>query len=639
MRTRSLTVFVILIIILTLAGSASTAAERGFERQSFAVTLYNTADLLDSLLTTPYTTPIDFRLECFGEPFPSLGCELIAELADGANWSARWQGTLIVPSDGDYTFRFANVDDGARLILDGNEIVDNGWYFPNPNQRPSPQVVSLTAGEHDIIIHYEQRVPGAASLQVRWAGPTFADEVIPMAGPPPFTTSLYMTNEILTDDLAGLDHEKLNELGCLAALQVKHGNALVILDFGDPAKMETGSDSVEYGTILVFTGPFVSTTEIFGAAQDFIRGFQDCSASFPTAHLTLAIGTNNSGIVFNAGQDAIEHGKAWGNLVNDVHDWIVDEGYARRVSVAAASDIEKFGNRDPNISDADRCRLQQPYGHCTEPEAVRQWLEQYLQATAENKLRFYNYGACENCSSAFPLEPGVDDWYRAEYVHLSWDAEPGRVYPIPEIYGPSDAHAVQWRNLMRFALEQQTGNEQYRRSVFIPGTLTQCRIINPFAEPVVCTNINTNKPVAGWQQMYDALSADTTTAYAASLLIWSTDIINLNAYKPIVVSIDVPRHDTAIPYLIELSQNYPNPFNPETVIRFELPEALPVRLTIYNLVGQAIRRLVTDTMPAGVYQITWNGRDDSGRQVASGVYLYRIQAGDFNGVKKLMLLR
>ena len=639
MRTKSLTVFVILINIISPASSESKAEERGFKRQNFAATFYNSADLLDSLLTTPYMTRIDFRLECFGEPSPNPGCKLINELADGANWSARWQGSLIVSSEGDYTFSFANVDDGARVILDGNEIMDNGWYFPNPDQRPSSQIVSLTAGEHDIIIHYEQRFPGAASLQVRWAGPNFADEVIPMAGSLPFTTSLYMTNEILTNDQAELDHAKLNELGCFAALQVRNGNALVILDFGDPAKMATDSGNVEYGTILVFTGPFISTAEISSAAQDFIRGFQDCSAEFPTAHLTLAIGTNNSGIVFNSGQDAIEHGKAWGNLVNDIHDWIVNEGYARRVSVAAASDIEKFGNRDPNIPDADRCRLQQPYGHCTEPEAVRQWLNQYLQATAENNIHFYNYGACENCSSAFPLEPGVDDWYRDEYVHLSWDAEPGRIYPIPEIYGPSEAHAIQWRNLMKFALEQREGDEEYRGSVFIPGTLTQCRIINPFEEPVVCTNSNTNEPITGWQQMYDALSADTTTAYAASLLIWSTDIINLNVYEPIVVSVDLPPHDTASFHSIELSQNFPNPVNPETVIRFELPEASAVRLTIYNLVGQTIRTLLNETIPAGVYQITWNGRDDTRRQVASGVYLYRIQAGDFNSVKKLTLLR
>ncbi len=474
---------------------------------------------------------------------------------------------------------------------------------------------------------------------MRWAGPGFDDEVIPIVGPPPFTTSLYMTDEILTDDLSEIDHQKLNELGCFAALQVKNGSGLVILDFGDPAKMETETGDFEYGTFLVFTGPFVSTAEISSAVQDFIRGFQDCSAEFPAANLTLAIGTNNSGIVFNPGDDAIEHGKAWGNLANEIHDWIANEGYDRSVTVAAASDIEKFGNRDPNIPDADRCRLQQPYGHCTEPDAARQWLNEYLQATVDNNLHFYNYGACENCGSAFPIEPGVDDWYRDEYVYLSWDAEPGRVYPIPEIYGPSNVHAGQWRDLMKYAIEQQTGNKVSRSSVFVPGTLTQCRIINPFEEPIICTTNNTNEPLAGWQQMYDALSADTATAYAASLLLWSTDIINTSVYKPIVVSVDLPPGDTDIPAALDLSQNFPNPFNADTEISFELPSTNHVIITVFNIMGQRIRTLTEREYGIGYHKIRWDGKDDIGNLVSSGIYIYRIRAGNFSEVRKMILLR
>ncbi len=88
-----------------------------------------------------------------------------------------------------------------------------------------------------------------------------------------------------------------------------------------------------------------------------------------------------------------------------------------------------------------------------------------------------------------------------------------------------------------------------------------------------------------------------------------------------------------------LHQNYPNPFNPETTIRYELPEPTEVVMIIYNLRGQLVRELVNQQMEAGFHEIVWDARDDTGRSMSSGVYLYRIQAGSFTEVRKLMLLR
>lgn len=96
---------------------------------------------------------------------------------------------------------------------------------------------------------------------------------------------------------------------------------------------------------------------------------------------------------------------------------------------------------------------------------------------------------------------------------------------------------------------------------------------------------------------------------------------------------------TGIPEEFALQQNYPNPFNPETTIRFELPQASDVNLIIYNLQGQLVRKLVSETREAGFHEIVWDARDDVGRSMPSGVYLYRIQAGAFMEVRKLMLLR
>jgi polyhydroxybutyrate depolymerase len=88
-----------------------------------------------------------------------------------------------------------------------------------------------------------------------------------------------------------------------------------------------------------------------------------------------------------------------------------------------------------------------------------------------------------------------------------------------------------------------------------------------------------------------------------------------------------------------LSQNYPNPFNPETVIEYQLPRAADVEISIFNLQGQKIATLVQDYRTAGSHKIIWDGKDKSGQQVASGVYLYQLKTGKFMEMKKMMLLR
>lgn len=87
-----------------------------------------------------------------------------------------------------------------------------------------------------------------------------------------------------------------------------------------------------------------------------------------------------------------------------------------------------------------------------------------------------------------------------------------------------------------------------------------------------------------------------------------------------------------------LTQNYPNPFNPETTIRFELPEAGETKLTIYNITGQVIRILVNEYRQAGRFEVSWNGKNDSGKNVPSGLYIYKLEAGKRITISKKMLL-
>ena len=94
------------------------------------------------------------------------------------------------------------------------------------------------------------------------------------------------------------------------------------------------------------------------------------------------------------------------------------------------------------------------------------------------------------------------------------------------------------------------------------------------------------------------------------------------------------------PEVFSLVDNYPNPFNPATTIRYELPQAADVELTVYNVVGQPVRTLVAESQSAGRYVMEWDATDDSGYKVSSGMYFYRLQAGDaFLQVKKMLLLK
>lgn len=97
--------------------------------------------------------------------------------------------------------------------------------------------------------------------------------------------------------------------------------------------------------------------------------------------------------------------------------------------------------------------------------------------------------------------------------------------------------------------------------------------------------------------------------------------------------------DPSIPTVYSLSRNFPNPFNPETTLRYALPKSSDVSLVVYNLMGQEIMRWDEDAQPPGYYQKIWNGRNRSGSPVASGVYIYRLVAGDFIETKKMVLLK
>ena len=111
---------------------------------------------------------------------------------------------------------------------------------------------------------------------------------------------------------------------------------------------------------------------------------------------------------------------------------------------------------------------------------------------------------------------------------------------------------------------------------------------------------------------------------------------SLYAFNPYGDASDVENEKSEIqfPYMYQLSQNYPNPFNPRTTITYQLPMSHYVQLSIYNIMGQRVTSLIDEKQNSGRHQVEWNG---SG--FASGIYYYKIKAGEFQDVKKMVLIK
>ncbi len=93
------------------------------------------------------------------------------------------------------------------------------------------------------------------------------------------------------------------------------------------------------------------------------------------------------------------------------------------------------------------------------------------------------------------------------------------------------------------------------------------------------------------------------------------------------------------PHEFFLAQNYPNPFNPSTMMRFGIEKRDKVSLVIYNLQGQTVRHLVQQTMQPGVFQVEWDGRDNLGRVVPAGIYIYTLKTSEYNFTRRLTCIK
>jgi len=117
------------------------------------------------------------------------------------------------------------------------------------------------------------------------------------------------------------------------------------------------------------------------------------------------------------------------------------------------------------------------------------------------------------------------------------------------------------------------------------------------------------------------------------------DDIKIYNYPAAGIITSVDENDVAAVRGYRLHQNYPNPFNPNTSIRFEVPRRSHVELSIYDVLGRKIRTLVNENMPAGKYSKLWDGKDELGNLVPSGIYFYRLKADNFDRTMKMVFVR
>jgi len=148
-----------------------------------------------------------------------------------------------------------------------------------------------------------------------------------------------------------------------------------------------------------------------------------------------------------------------------------------------------------------------------------------------------------------------------------------------------------------------------------------------------------DKAGRAWERFEDGSFNDFGTLLNPTFS-WDLDIdLGIEAYYHKSTLVGVEEVNTMVPSQYALEQNFPNPFNPTTTIRFALPAMGTARLTVYDILGRQVRTLLNGEVGAGFHSVVWDGRNDLGRQVATGMYIYRIEAGSFISTKKMMLLK
>jgi len=241
-------------------------------------------------------------------------------------------------------------------------------------------------------------------------------------------------------------------------------------------------------------------------------------------------------------------------------------------------------------------------------------------------------GAEGNPTTWIPLTP--ENITEINHTDPAWNSLPNGNYrwAVRAIYTNNVSSVPSFSNIL--VKETQSGNIVG----FVRKTNSQ-----PIAGATVSANgMNATTNTAGAYSLPLQVGTYSVTATAANHLPLTYDGIvvspNQNTTLNFILS-GVANEDDVTPVVATaLNGNYPNPFNPETVIAYAIKDKCAVHLDIYNLKGQKVRTLVSAVADPGNYRIVFNGKDDNGQTLSSGIYLYRLKAGDYVSSRKMMLM-
>jgi len=181
---------------------------------------------------------------------------------------------------------------------------------------------------------------------------------------------------------------------------------------------------------------------------------------------------------------------------------------------------------------------------------------------------------------------------------------------------------------------------QYGLERFRVGVSTMATII-PQGFQFISGPEDVQAPTEWTEYLYDLSSYDGQSVFIAircvsnDAFVFYVDNVNIHTQGGSVSNDDI----SAPVAITELKGNYPNPFNPETTIRYSVKEAGPVAIEIYNLKGQLVKSLVGEDKAAGEHSVIWKGTDNNNRPVSSGVYFYKMSAGQYSSVKKMIMMK
>jgi len=268
------------------------------------------------------------------------------------------------------------------------------------------------------------------------------------------------------------------------------------------------------------------------------------------------------------------------------------------------------------------------------------------QCTAEKNIKdTYNYAGISQFSSAeydkndaYELVSLNDRYVSLYFPHEDWEINPAR---YTQDIKPLTEERMEWQ----FEIMTNAGKSDIELSFEIPENVTAVYKL------LVIDRDRNNKEID--------LSAYKTYSFRTGDVKFkkTSNKLNIVAGNPTDFSkiadaehevrhftlIVEKKEDTGIegeiPDTYFINQNYPNPFNPSTTIEYGLPEESRITIKIFNILGQKVKTLVSENKPAGFYKITWNGDNDYGNKVASGIYIYRMNCSSFVMSRKLIIIK